>query len=136
MSKLLTLLVEDTPTHQRIISSYLEREGFIVYTVDSCATALRFLTQFKPDILITNLNLPEMTGIELIQRIRGVKQLTDIPIVAINNSKDIHRSDAMKAGATAILRKPIDLAQLMKTLIQACGNRLERQLSLELESAV
>jgi hypothetical protein len=42
----------------------------------------------------------------------------------------------MKAGATAILRKPIDLAQLMKTLIHACGDRLENQVSMQLESAV
>ncbi|HZS48103.1 MAG TPA: response regulator [Blastocatellia bacterium] len=134
MSKPLTLLVEDTPTHRRILSSFLEREGFIVYAVDSCTTALKFLTQFKPDILITNLHLPEMTGIELIQRVRGVKHLTDIPIVAINNSRDIPRTDALKAGATAILRKPIDLAQLMKTLIKACGDRLEKEPDLELES--
>jgi len=133
LSKPLTLLVEDTPTHQKILSSFLEREGFIVYAVVSCTTALRFLTQFKPDILITNLYLPEMNGIELIQWVRGVKNLTDIPIVAINNSRNIPKSDAIKAGATALLRKPIDLTQLMKTVIKACGDRLEKP-TLELES--
>ena len=122
MNKPLTLLVEDTPTHQKILSNFLQCEGFIVYTAENCTTALRFLTQFKPDVLITNLSLPGMTGLELIQRIKGTKQLNDIPIVAIDNSRTFRTSDVLDAGAFAILRKPINLAQLMKTLMRTCSN--------------
>ena len=121
MNRPLTLLVEDTPTHQKILSNFLECEGFIVYTAENCVTALRFLTQFKPDVLITNLSLPGMTGLELIRRIKGTKQLTDIPIVAIDNSKSYRANDVMDAGASAILRKPINLALLMKTLTKTCA---------------
>jgi len=118
--KPLTLLVEDIPTHQKILSNFLQSEGLIVYTAENCATALRFLTQFKPDILITNLSLPGMTGLELIQRIKGTRQLKDIPIVAIDNSRTFRPSDVIDAGAAAILRKPLNLALLMKTLTRTC----------------
>jgi len=113
--------VEDTPTHQKILSNFLQSEGFIVYTAEDCSTALRFLTQFKPDVLITNLNLPGMTGLELIRRIKGTKQLCDIPIVAIDNSRTFRPSDVIDAGASAVLRKPINLELLMKTLGKTCA---------------
>src|SRR5262249_33342834 len=109
-------------THQKILSNFLQCEGFIVYTAENCATALRFLTQFKPDVLITNLSLPGMTGLELIQRIKGTNQLNDIPIVAIDNSRTFRPNDVLDAGAYAILRKPLNLALLMKTLMRTCTN--------------
>ena len=122
LNKPLTLLVEDVPTHQKILSNFLQCEGFIVYTAENCATALRFLTQFKPDVLITNLSLPGMSGLELIQRIKGTKQLNDIPIVAIDNSRTFRSNDVIDAGAAAILRKPLNLALLMKTLMRTCAS--------------
>jgi CheY-like chemotaxis protein len=122
LNKPLTLLVEDVPTHQKILSNFLQCEGFIVYTAENCSTALRFLTQFKPDVLITNLSLPGMTGLELIQRIKSTKQLNDIPIVAIDNSRTFRPNDVIDAGAAAILRKPLNLALLMKTLMRTCAS--------------
>ena len=112
--------MEDTPTHQKILTNFLQEEGFIVYTAENCATALRFLTQFKPDVLITNLSLPGMTGLDLIRNIRGTKQLYDIPIVAIDNSRTFRPNDVIDAGASAVLRKPLNLSLLMKTLLRTC----------------
>jgi len=53
----------------------------------------------QPDVLITNLSLPGMTGLELIQRIKGTRQLKDIPIIAIDNSRTFRPSDVIDAGA-------------------------------------
>lgn len=118
MHKLLTLLVEEVPTHQKILSGFLESEGYIVFTADNGTSALRFLSQFKPDILIVNLDLPGISGLELIQRIKSSKELATMPVVAINNSKTFRPSDALDAGASAILRKPINLPLLLNTLVQ------------------
>jgi len=108
MNKTKVLIAEDNPDSQGLLRTILESEGFIVTAASDGEKAIDILREIKPDILVTDLLLPTVSGGDLIRHVRSTAELAHIPIVVISAYGDHYESDALAVGANVVLKKPLD----------------------------
>ncbi len=111
-------LVDDSTTILMSMSAILAKAG---YETDQAASAGEGLTKLKsglkPDLLITDLNMPGMNGIEFIQEIRKLPSHRFMPILFLTTeSQQSKRDEAKAAGASGWLVKPVNAEQLVSTI--------------------
>ncbi len=113
------LIVDDSATMVMSIQNYLEMAGFSVKTADDGVNALALLKGgLKPDLMITDINMPNMNGIELIQNTRALPAFRFMPILVMTTeSQQAMRDDAKKLGATGWVVKPVG-GELLLTIIK------------------
>ncbi|NMG77447.1 sigma-54-dependent transcriptional regulator [Aromatoleum diolicum] len=123
------LVVEDDEILGNNICTSLQRHGWGAQLASSSEDALQMLGKMHPDIVLTDLNLPGITGIELIGRVRDADP--DAKVILMTGDGNVQTAvDAMKAGAYDYLSKPLVLAEL-KLLIERAldARRMEKTLS-------
>lgn len=98
------LLVEDNPGILKVLALKLKLEGYNVLTARDGRKAMELLKSEKPDILLLDLLLPEMDGLEVLEKLQGS---SGIPVVAFSAHKDMGRK-ALMLGARAFIAKPFD----------------------------
>ncbi|HKQ73211.1 MAG TPA: response regulator [Blastocatellia bacterium] len=118
MNKIKVLIAEDNPDSQGLLRLILESEGFIVTAASDGEKAIDILREIKPDILVTDLLLPTVSGGDLIRHVRRTAELAQIPIVVISAYGDAYAEDALAVGANVVLKKPLDSDLLVDTLKQ------------------
>jgi DNA-binding response OmpR family regulator len=112
------LVVDDEIGALTLIGIMLERDGYAILKARDALTALQILRQAIPDLMIIDIMMPGMDGIELCRRIRQVKHLYRIPILILSGRGDAESvMQVMEAGATDYLPKPI-LHQTMVTKVR------------------
>ncbi len=106
------LLVEDDASSRRSLSRLLELTGFAVAAAADARAALEYLEQnARPDLLLTDLQLPGMDGVGLIQRARAIH--ADLPVVVMTGSTSEESHDALDlAGVDLQLLKPLSVASM------------------------
>jgi CheY-like chemotaxis protein len=111
------LLVEDAPFLRYAFGRLLRLEGFEVKEVNDGREALDSLSAFQPDLVLTDLMMPVMGGVELISKIRSNPATAAIPVVAITaDATEQAERNARKAGAVDVITKPVDLTALLDRL--------------------
>ena len=111
------LLVEDAPFLRYAFGRLLRMHGFEVREATDGQEALDCLTEFRPQLVLTDLMMPIMDGIELIRRIRADPSTARLPIVAITaDATEQAERQAREAGAIDVITKPIDLPALLERL--------------------
>lgn len=102
------LVVDDNPANLMLVNGILSTL-YKVYPVNSGNTALKFLKKERPDLILLDLEMPEMSGDDLMRIIKSDTELSDIPIIFLtaHNSIEIEAA-AFKAGAADYIRKPIN----------------------------
>lgn len=118
MSKGTVLVIEDNRDILDAMRLLLEQDEFTVITAENCSTGIDDLAFYQPDVILTDLMLPEMTGLEFIRLVRRVANYDHIPIVAISAYDKTYLIAAIAAGAECALHKPEDLDSLVKTINQ------------------
>ena len=112
---MLVLVVEDDPETRRFYSSTLERDGFSIEQAHNGFQALEKAFASPPDLILTDIAVPGMDGIELCRRLRADQRTRAIPLLAITGYGDRHYYDrARLAGANHVLTKPCDPALLVR----------------------
>src|SRR5438105_2594613 len=101
------LLVEDDFDTRYILSLILKDEGYEVITAADGECALAVAAEQKPDLIITDINMPRVNGIELTRKIRLQEETSSMPILAITAYGPTTQKSAIAAGASACARKPI-----------------------------
>ena len=114
------LLVDDSVTMLMSVKNNLEIAGFKVETAEDGVKAMAKLSSgLKPDLIITDINMPNMGGIEFIAKARALPGFRFIPILALTTeSQQAKRDEAKKLGATGWLVKPVGGADLIKIIKQ------------------
>ncbi len=115
-TKRFTLLhIEDNPANLRLIYSiFLTHDQIRLISASDANTGIELAQLHRPDLILMDINLPEMDGVEALRKLRMIKETKDIPAIAISANaleKDIDR--ALAAGFKHYLTKPIDTKQLM-----------------------
>jgi CheY-like chemotaxis protein len=112
------LVIDDDPMIRSSLRTVLEGKGYTVDTLPDGRRAVAMLEETRPDVVITDIVMPEAEGIETIVAIRSAT--LEVPIIAISGGGEILEAEfldmALQLGATAALRKPFQLAQLLATL--------------------
>jgi DNA-binding response OmpR family regulator len=110
------LIVEDDPEFREMLAKLLELEGFNVITVGNCIKAFSLFYTQHPNVVVTDLGLPDLSGFELIRWAREKKEFADLPIVAISAYGKTYLRAALANGATEALDKTDDLDHLVHVL--------------------
>jgi DNA-binding NtrC family response regulator len=112
------LVVDDDRPIAETLKRYLETSGHEAWIAESAEEALSLLSEVDPDLVITDICMPGMDGLELLERIRGA--LEDVDVIVITAYEDMPTAiRAMKAGAYDYLVKPLDLDQI-DHLVERC----------------
>jgi two-component system chemotaxis response regulator CheY len=118
------LIVDDSPTMIMSVRASLEMNGFKVETAQNGRKALDALKGgLKPDLIITDVNMPDMGGFELIKQARAMPSCRFTPILTLTTESDkTKREESRKLGATGWLVKPIpgpDLVNVVRQILPA-----------------
>lgn len=111
------LIVEDTLSELELMSHYLRESGYTVINAIGAKEALDKVSEDKPDVIITDVVMPGMSGFELCRRLKTHPATENVPIV-ICSSKDqeIDRLWGMKQGADAYITKPFTREQILRAI--------------------
>ena len=114
MNKPLILVVEDDTAIRNLITTTLETQDYRFHTAPNGVQALLELVSQKPDIMLLDLGLPDMDGIEIIKKVRS---WSNLPIIVISaRSEDRDKIEALDAGADDYLTKPFSVDELLARL--------------------
>ena len=110
MNKPLILVVEDDNSVKNLITTTLKAHDYRYLTAPNGSTAILEASSHNPDIVLLDLGLPDIDGVEVIKKIRT---WSNMPIIVISaRSEDTDKIDALDAGADDYLTKPFELAEL------------------------
>ena len=114
MNKPLIMIVEDDPPIRKLISVTLEAHEYRYIVAGNAGTAIMEATSHNPDIMLLDLGLPDMDGVEVIRKIRS---WSNMPIIVISaRSDDADKIEALDAGADDYLTKPFSVDELLARL--------------------
>ena len=115
MNKAKIMVVEDNPITRKMVKVALRSEGYQVLEAEDGRSALEIIDREKPDLILQDLRLPDMTGFDLAREYRSRVNLKEIPIIAVSGllfSKGGIAPESM-SDFTAVLTKPIEPSKLM-----------------------
>jgi two-component system, chemotaxis family, response regulator PixH len=111
------LIVEDSPSELELMSHYLKESGYNVIKATGAKEALEKAASQKPDVIVTDVVMPEMSGFELCRSLRRNPITEKVPIVICSSkNQDIDRFWAMRQGADAYITKPYTRDHLLNTI--------------------
>jgi adenylate cyclase len=126
------LIVDDDPLNRRLLARSLEQDGHRTTSVDNGFAALTALNAGRPDIVLLDIEMPGVDGIEVLERMKADRELRHVPVIMISGVDDTDRIvRCLEAGAEDYLPKPFDPA-ILRARIDAGLNR-KRLRDLELE---
>ena len=129
------LVVEDNEALRILISRYLEKNGFIVYSAADGASAFRIMMEHKPDIALIDVILPDINGFEICKLIKEERQFKEVEIIFITGQTGLQdRLVGYLAGARRYLCKPFlmkDLLEQVLYLSAAPNSRREDEVGFE-----
>src|SRR5476649_2440288 len=101
MNKKFILIAEDDKAYVSVYKAKLERDGYEVAVVEQGDLVVPELKKRKPDLLILDLMLPQKTGFEILEELRGISSLKDLKVVVSSNlSQEIDKDKVKKLGVT------------------------------------
>ncbi len=128
--KVKILLVDDEPDILEIIAYNLEKEGYKVYTSESGKEAIEIAEKQKPSLIILDVMMPEMDGMETCLKLREIKSLKDCIIIFLSaRGEDYSQIAGFDAGADDYITKPVRprvlISKVNATLRRRAGNTVE-----------
>jgi CheY-like chemotaxis protein len=114
------LVVDDSMLVRHCVSRYLEHRGFVITTASNGLEALERLTQLKADLIVTDMQMPQMDGRQLITELQKNADHARIPIIVVTGRQ--LRGDVTETRATYSIHKDIDIeGQLGRALVKIFG---------------
>ena len=111
------LVVEDNALNIKLFCDLLNAHGHETEPVTDSREALEAARAFKPDLVITDIQLPHITGIELMELLRADEELKDVPIMAVTAYAAAGDDERIRAaGAQAYVSKPISVMRFAETV--------------------
>ncbi len=113
------LVVDDCQTTRKLLSLYLTSSGYQVVTAVNGIDALEKLGKDKINLVVSDMNMPFMNGIELVKNIRSIPELSELPVLMVTTeSEEGEKRAAFDAGATGYLVKPVTAEDITKSIKQ------------------
>ncbi len=116
------LVVEDAPSEMKLMSHYLQAEGFSVISAITGKEGLDKAIAQKPDVIVTDVVMPGISGFELCRKLKHTPETKEVPVVICSSKgQTIDRMWGMKQGAKAYLTKPYtrdELVEAVRTVLK------------------
>lgn len=122
MSEISTLIVDDSSVMRKIVERALRQAGLddslVVYEAASGADALEVLKSSKVDIILSDINMPVMDGLEFLKQLKLQNLAPGVPVIMITTeSSEEHVKQAILAGAVGYIRKPFTAEQVKERVL-------------------
>ena len=122
-NNILILYVEDNPENRLLIRRILEVEGYTVAEAENAASALEFVASQTPDLILMDINMPDIDGYTLTAQMRTFPDLANVPIVALTaNVMKGDRERTLAVGCDGYIQKPVDVDELPRQISHYLGN--------------
>jgi signal transduction histidine kinase len=110
------LHIEDDPNNRRLVQKLLGAAGHEVIEAEGGVEGIQLARESQPDLVLVDINIPDLDGYEVTLRLRGIPALQEVPIVAITAEGD--RDSTLAVGCDGFIAKPIDAAHFAETIAQ------------------
>lgn len=117
----LVLVVDDHVDERAITRIVLEHYGYQVRTAGSAGEALRVARERRPDLIVMDIMMPDMDGVEAIERLAEDPRTAQIPVVAYTAYRDVYRDRLERSRFVETLEKPAGPAKLLATVADQIG---------------
>ncbi len=126
------LIVDDIPDTVQLLKDWLEAHNFSTIGVTSSLVALDVAAQEKPDLILLDVMMPKMDGMETCRRLKANPQTASIPVILVTakNPSDA-RAEGMMAGAIDYITKPINMSELVSRIENALATTAESPVDLQ-----
>jgi len=119
------LVADDSTAHRRLLELILSAHNFTVVTAEDGHQALTYLQANTPDLMILDVNMPHLSGIELCKRAKHTARLSEVPVIIMTSLTDTEtRNHAQAANADLLVNKPLkgkNLNGMITDLLAAGG---------------
>ncbi|HYN54774.1 MAG TPA: response regulator, partial [Methylotenera sp.] len=121
-SKRLALVIDDSLTARRAAESVMRNAGYEVHTAMDGVEAINIMGKKVPDIILVDMEMPRMNGLEFTTHIRAQESTSKVPVIMISSrSTEKHRQQADAAGVNLYLTKPFNGDLLVQQVVALCG---------------
>ncbi len=111
------MLVDDEQANLELFAAILEEEGYRTLSSNNAAVALKLLETNKPDLIISDIYMPEMGGFEFYEKVQSIPEIRSVPFIFLSALSDrAHVREGKELGADDYLTKPIDIDELVTTV--------------------
>ncbi len=111
------LVIEDDRFNRLLYRDLLEGEGWAVLVAADGATGMSYALGENPDLVLVDIQLPDMNGLELTRTLKNTPETAHLPVLVVSaHALAKHRAAAAAAGADAFIRKPFEFAKLVSTV--------------------
>lgn len=125
MSEVRTLIVDDSSVMRKIVERALRQAGLdplVVHEASNGAEGLDLLKATSVDLILSDINMPSMDGLEFLRQIQAQKLAPGVPVVMITTeSSEEHVKQAIQAGARGYIRKPFTAEQVKERVLPLVG---------------
>ncbi len=116
------LIIEDDEEMRSLLEDYLEEEGFEINSVGNGSEAFRILVREIFDVVITDIRMPGLTGLEIIPGVRKLQPETSIIVITAIGSEEVHQK-AIQRGADSYLEKPLRFQELGRMIHELLSSK-------------
>lgn len=111
------LLVEDNPAHMKLAGLLLQRAGYHVISAADAAGGLQLAHEWRPDLVLMDIQLPGMDGLEATRRLKAADATRDIPVIAVTAFLAEHPEGEIRAaGCAGMIAKPYHYKSLLAAI--------------------
>jgi CheY-like chemotaxis protein len=122
-SKKTVLIIEDEEDAAELFAEMMRVSGFRVVKTSSSAPALAMMIDEKPDVVLLDIMMPEISGLDILRQMRHDPALVNIPVIVVSaKSMPTDIKHSMEAGASMYLTKPVGFLDLREAVDRALGN--------------
>ena len=114
--RVVMVVEDDRPVGELLASIINDEDGYYAIHVTRPSQALEALKQIKPDLLVLDVGLPGMSGIELYDRVRQDDNLKGVPVMFETAVASEHRMAFKRRGITKVIEKPFELDEIVRTV--------------------
>lgn len=113
------MIVEDNPLHMKLFTDILEAQGYDTLRTADAENFLELAREHHPDLILLDVRLPFVSGLDLLARIKEESDLKDIPVVAVTAAADEwERDEYLNRGFADFLPKPIAIPNFLRTVAE------------------
>jgi two-component system, cell cycle response regulator DivK len=121
MTAALILVVEDNEKNLKLFREVLEAKGYRTLEAATGGQAVELATRHRPDLVLMDIQLPDLDGVEALRRLRADERTASIPVLAV--TAQAMRGDSerfLRAGFNAYLSKPVNIGEFVSVVAEHC----------------
>ena len=123
MTQKTVLIVEDEEDAAELFAEMMRVSGYRVLKTSNSKTAITMMNEDKPDVVLLDIMMPEVSGLDILRQMRGDSNLSRIPVIVLSaKGMPADIKNGMEAGASTYLTKPVGFLELKEAVERTLGS--------------